>query len=53
MIMLSEWINMGKIVGGGKLKRVILDNQSCIPKIDKKSKINKEIVQIRLRTKTK
>lgn len=50
IIMLGEFINTGKIVGGGKLKRAIMDNRDCIPLIDKSSKINKQTVQLRLRT---
>lgn len=47
--MLGEFINKGKIIGGGKLKRAIMDCVDLIPKIDKNSKINKQKVQVRLR----
>ncbi len=40
---------MGKIVGGGKLKRAVLDNLESLPQISKTSKINKQTIQIRLR----
>lgn len=47
--MLGELINKGKIIGGGKLKKAIMDNVDLVPKIDKASKINKQKVQVRLR----
>lgn len=50
MVMIAEYINIGKIVGGGKVKRAIMDHLECIPPIEKSSKINKQKVQIRLRT---
>ena len=50
MVMMGEYANTGKIIGGGKLKRLLVDNIDVIPKIDLKSKISKPIVQLRLRT---
>lgn len=47
--MMAEYINKGKIIGGGKVKKAILDNLTLVPKINKESKINKLKVQIRLR----
>jgi hypothetical protein len=35
LVMMGELINTGKIVGGGKLKRVIIDYQHLIPNISK------------------
>jgi hypothetical protein len=29
--MVAELINVGKIVGGGKLKKIILENQHILP----------------------
>lgn len=49
MVMMGEYVNTGKIIGGGKLKRLLMDNINVIPKIDLKSKISKPIVQLRLR----
>lgn len=48
LVMLGEFINTGKIVGGGKLKRVLTDFHHLLPPIAH-SKINKRTVQIRLR----
>ena len=48
-IMMAELINIGKIVGGGQLKRIIVEHQHLLPKLEKQSKINKQKVQIRLR----
>ena len=49
MVMMGEYINTGKIIGGGKLKRVLLEFKQEIPKIDRESKISKPVVQLRLR----
>ena len=46
--MTGEYINTGKIQGGGKIKRLIISNLDLLPNIDKLSKINKQSVQIRL-----
>ena len=51
MVMMGEYINTGKIIGGGKLKRVLLEFKQEIPKIDRESKISKPVVQLRLRNK--
>lgn len=48
MILIGEYISQGKIVGGGKLKKIIIENVSLLPKIDVRTKINKSIIQIRL-----
>lgn len=47
--MIAEFLNVGKIVGGGKLKKIIMDNIAIMPDIDVQSKINKQTVHIRLR----
>ena len=49
MVMLAEYINTGRIIGGGKLKRAITQNMDCLPQVDTASKINKRVVQVRLR----
>ena len=46
--MLGEFINTGKIVGGGKIKRLIIRNEDKL-NIPIKSKIIKQNVQIRVR----
>lgn len=46
-VMLAEFINTGKIVGGGKIKKLIIDNSSIL-NIPLKSKIIKSNVQIRV-----
>jgi hypothetical protein len=46
--MLGEFINTGKIVGGGKIKKIILTNADKL-NIPIKSKITKSNVQIRVR----
>lgn len=51
-MMLAEFINTGKIVGGGKIKRLIVGNVDRIPEEigrGKARKINKGRVQIRVR----
>jgi 16S rRNA C967 or C1407 C5-methylase (RsmB/RsmF family) len=48
-IMIAELCNTGKIVGGGQLKKILLEHQHLLPKIQKESKINKQTVQVRLR----
>lgn len=48
-VMIAELVNTGKIVGGGQLKRIILEHQHLIPHIEKQSKINKQTVQVRIR----
>jgi hypothetical protein len=48
-VMVAELINVGKIAGGGKLKRIIMENQPILPSISVQSKINKQSVDIRLR----
>ena len=47
--MTAEFLNMGKIIGGGKLKKLIMDNQDLMPKLSRGSKINKLVIQLRLR----
>ena len=51
MVMMGEYLNTGKIIGGGKLKRVLLEYKQEIPKIGRESKISKPVVQLRLRNK--
>ena len=46
--MLAEFINTGKIVGGGKIKRMIVRNADKL-NIPIKSKITKSNIQIRVR----
>lgn len=48
-VMIAEFLNVGKIVGGGKLKKIIMNNIAIMPDIDVQSKINKQTVHIRLR----
>lgn len=48
-VMIAELVNTGKIVGGGQLKRIIIEHQHLIPHIEKQSKINKQTVQVRIR----
>lgn len=49
-VIVAEYLNVGKIVGGGKLKKIVMDNLSILPDIQVESKINKQVVNIRLRT---
>jgi hypothetical protein len=49
MVLVGEFINVGKIVGGGRLKRLVVHNQDLIPAIDRQSKIIKEVIQLRIR----
>jgi len=42
-------MNVGKIVGGGRIKKVILENMALLPDIKVESKINRSVVNIRLR----
>jgi len=49
MVMMGEYVNTGKIIGGGKLKRLIVENKDVVPQIDRQSKISKPIVQLRIR----
>ena len=46
--MLAEFINTGKIVGGGKIKKLIVSNAEKLD-IPIKSKIIKSNVQLRVR----
>lgn len=46
--MLAEYLNTGKIIGGGKIKRVIIENADKL-NIPIKSKIIKSNVQLRVR----
>lgn len=48
-VMMAEYLNMGKIIGGGKIKRLIVKFHHILPKLEKQSKINRNIVQVRLR----
>lgn len=48
-VMVAEQINVGKIVGGGQLKRIIMENQDLMPQLDVSSKFNKNAVQVRVR----
>ena len=47
--MMGEFINTGKLVGGGKLKKMVVDYVEYLPKVEKESKMSKSIVQVRLR----
>ena len=51
MVMMGEFINTGRIVGGGKLKRILMEHKESLPDIKISSKISKPIVQLRLRDK--
>jgi len=35
MVMMGEYVNTGKIIGGGKLKRLIVENKDVVPQIDR------------------
>lgn len=50
-VMLAELINKGSIKGGGKIKRMIVENQQLLPaelRNGRAKKINKHHIQIRL-----
>ena len=48
MVLMGEYISKAKIIGGGKLKKIIVENKHLLPNIDVQSKINKSIVQMRV-----
>lgn len=52
-VIIAEYVNIGSIQGGGKLKKAILLCKDLIPHIEKSSKINKQIVQVRIRANAK
>lgn len=33
-VIVAEYINVGKIVGGGKLKKIIMDNLAILPEVE-------------------
>lgn len=35
MVMIGEFVNLGKIKGGGKIKKIIMDNIHLLPEIKK------------------
>lgn len=50
-VLIAELISVGKISGGGQLKKMIVDHQHLLPQLQKESRINKQTIQIRVRHK--
>ena len=48
-VLTAEYLNVGSIKGGGKLKKLIMENLAFLPEIEIKSKMNKSSIQIRVR----